>query len=366
MTRLVSQSKTGFFDQEDWNQLKNNWSAWWAHELDRPLVMIQTRDETVAVKDAGEAPSFVSNLPLDMPFDQVLERYESQILQTRFHGDLFPKWWPNFGPGIAAGFLGGQVHTAPDTVWFTPGDTFEDCPIEQMTLDDLPGNRWWTHIQALTRAACERWAGKVAVAFTDIGGNLDILASLRDTQQALLDVMDAPDEIERLVNRITKLWMNYYNQLDAIIRPSCGGTTPWAAIWSPKRCYMLQCDFCYMISPAMFERFVLPDLTASCEALDHGFYHLDGIGALPHVDMLLSIEKLRGIQWVPGDGQPTHRHWMDLLKKIIDAGKLCQIYVTADDARAICNEIGGKGFALFITDAMTSVQADELVKELTT
>ncbi len=46
---------------------------------------------------------------------------------------------------------------------------------------------------------------------------------------------------------------------------------------------MLQCDFAYMISPQMFERFVLPDLTACCEALEHGFYHLDGKGQIRHL-----------------------------------------------------------------------------------
>ena len=56
--------------------------------------------------------------------------------------------------------------------------------------------------------------------------------------------------------------------------------------------------------PEMFERFVLPDLAACCDRLDHAFYHLDGKGELPHLDLLLSIDGLRGIQWIPGAGQP--------------------------------------------------------------
>ena len=66
---------------------------------------------------------------------------------------------------------------------------------------------------------------------------------------------------------------------------------------------MLQCDFSYMISPAMFERFVMPDLAACCDALDHGFYHLDGKGEIRHLEMLLSLERLRGIQWIPATGR---------------------------------------------------------------
>ncbi len=76
---------------------------------------------------------------------------------------------------------------------------------------------------------------------------------------------------------------------------------------------MLQSDFSYMISPRMFERFALPGLTVWAGALDYPFYHLDGPGQIKHLDMLLSIPRLRGIQWVPGDGQPTPDQWLPLL-----------------------------------------------------
>ncbi len=46
---------------------------------------------------------------------------------------------------------------------------------------------------------------------------------------------------------------------------------------------MLQSDFAYMLSPSMFERFVLPDLETICNHLDYGFYHLDGKNQIPHL-----------------------------------------------------------------------------------
>ena len=64
------------------------------------------------------APDFTSDFPLDVAVDRVLNYYESPLQATRYYGDAFPKWWPNYGPGIVAGFLGAQVHCAPDTVWF--------------------------------------------------------------------------------------------------------------------------------------------------------------------------------------------------------------------------------------------------------
>jgi 5-methyltetrahydrofolate--homocysteine methyltransferase len=103
-----------------------------------------------------------------------------------------------------------------------------------------------------------------------------------------------------------------------------------------------------MISPQMFERLVRPDLAACCERLDYAFYHLDGKGEIRHLDMLLSLERLRGIQWIPGDGAAPVEEWLPLLKRIRDAGKLCQVYVSMAGALRIARELGGKGFAFCI------------------
>jgi hypothetical protein len=130
---------------------------------------------------------------------------------------------------------------------------------------------------------------------------------------------------------------------------------------------MLQSDFSYMISPAMFERFVLPDLVACCDVLDYTFYHMDGRGQLAHLDMLLSIKKLQGIQWQPGDGQPLADKWLPVLRRIREAGKLCQVYVTLEGALTIARELGGKGFLFDIVDqgrTITPPQVDAFYEEL--
>ncbi|MDH7484914.1 MAG: hypothetical protein QHJ81_01410 [Anaerolineae bacterium] len=348
------------FTDADWERIERDWTAWWAGELDRALVVIESLGPA-AGSTLPEAPEFVTNLPLDMPAEEVIDRYQARLEATRFYGDAWPRWWPNFGPGIVAGFLGAQVHRAPDTVWFAPA---REVDIEALHLAYDPDNFWWQRVQELTRLAVTRWGDRVTVGHTDLGGNLDILASLRTTQQLLYDLYDAPEEVARLAGEITRLWLRYYDELTAIIRTAGRGTTPWATIWSPGRCYMLQCDFAYMISPPMFERFVLPDLEACCAVLDHAFYHLDGRGQIPHLDMLLSLERLRGIQWVPGEGQPPPEEWLPLLQRIRAANKLCQLTVTPQGARAIVRALGGKGFAFFIQPPLAPDEAQDFLASL--
>ena len=333
-----------YFTDEDWARIERDTMAWWDGTLERPLV-------NLAVTDPATKPGtyeFLTNFPLSMPVEDVLDRYEPAFASTRYYGDAFPWWWLNFGAGMVAGFLGAKVNSVTDpseTVWFSPPRKSE---LKDVHLTYDPENAWWKRVKEMTAASVQRWGGKLAISHADLGGNLDILASFRTTEGLLFDLVEHPDEVRQQVAEATRLWLRYYDELDAIIRPNCRGTSCWTPIWSTGTTYMLQCDFSYMISPLMFERFVMPDLVACCDHLSHGFYHLDGRGEIPHLDLLLSIQRLRGIQWIPGDGSRPPEEWLPLLKRIRDGGKRCQVFVTPAGARTIVKNLGGQGFLLVV------------------
>jgi 5-methyltetrahydrofolate--homocysteine methyltransferase len=346
------------FTEQDWTRLEQNWGRWWAGELDRPLVVL-------------ESPELINRRPheltraflLESDPDELLDYYQSRLEQTRFYADAWPKWWPFFGAGVTAAFLGARLKFTPhvNTIWFEP---VVPLSLDTADLTYEANNRWWQRVQTLTQRAVQRWGTEVCLGFTDLGGNLDILASLRTTQTLLLDLVDSPEAVARLCGQITRLWLRYYDEQYQIIRKAGRGSTAWAPIWSPGRCYMFQSDLSYMISPKMFERFVMPDLATCCAHVDHAFYHLDGKGQLPHLDRLLSLETLHGIQWIPGDGQPPAHQWLPVLKRIRAGGKLCQLYVTPEGAHAIVNELGGRGFAFYITPPPPEDEIDDFLKTL--
>jgi len=331
------------FTPRDWERVERDALAWWAGELDRPLVWLAGSDPGVP-----EPFDFMTNYGLEMPADALVAQYEQWLPAQRYYGDAFPWIWLNFGAGMVAGFLGARVHSVTEpseTVWFTPP---EDEPAGEVALRYDAENVWWRRVQDVAAAFVRRWPGQLVVSQTDLGGNLDIVASFRTTQALLTDCIDRPADVVRWVSGTTALWLHYYDALDAILRPSGRGSSSWTPIWSPGKTYMLQSDFSYMISPAMFEQFVMPDLEACCAHLDHAFYHLDGKGQIPHLDMLLSIERLHGIQWIPGDGAPPPGDWLALLGRIRQGGKLCQVFVRPEGALKIVRNLGGKGFLFVI------------------
>jgi hypothetical protein len=349
------------FSESDWDRISRDWSAWWAGELDRPMVVLECIEHLDAYAPHC-ASVFLGNYPLEQPAGEILGEFVPRLENTHYLGDSFPRFWPNFGPGIVAAFAGAQVHPAWDTTWFTPGQT---GPITGLHVEANWSNPWWLRVCEFTQAAVGRWGSELSVGLTDLGGNLDIIASLRDTIQLLKDLVKTPDEIDLLVGETTRLWLDCFDRLYSLIAPAGRGVTNWGPLWAPGRGYMLQSDFSYMISPKMFERFALPDLEACCAQMDYAFYHLDGIGQLVHLDALLSLPRLRGIQWVPGYGKPPCEEWLPVLKKIRDAGKLSQVTVSPEGALTIIREIGGKGFCFNISEPqLTPAEGAAFLDEL--
>ncbi len=331
----MTHAKIGFSPQQ-WERVRETYTAWWRGELDRPLIGLVVSDPK------GVRPSpFLTNWPSDWSDDQVTQAAVELLSSQRFYGDAIPYFFPNYGPGVAAAFTGARLHPAPDTVWFEPPPHQRLADL-RIALDER--NPWWTRIRHVTDLLARRLGERVQIGLTDLGGNLDILAGLHGTERLLMDAVEEPDEVVRCVNRVTRLWSEAYDALRALTAAHCPGTIPWASTWAPRSTYMLQSDFSYMISPDMFKQFVLPDLRACCDRLEYAFYHMDGVGQLPHLDHLLSIPNLHGIQWIPGGGKPPAVEWPDLLGRIREAGKLIQVGATPEEARRIIRRHGGKGF----------------------
>ncbi len=350
------------FSYEDWERIVHDWDLFLAGELKRPLVWIQVWNPLH--KPVLERKGFLPQYPSSMSPNQIIEIETKYLNGFHFVGDAFPKLFLNFGAGSSAVYFGSKPNVKNDTIWFEPIHK----ELQDIHIDLNRDNDWFHRIQAIQQAALDLWKGQVLISLSDIGGNLDILASLRGTQELLMDFLEYPECVEKLSRQITSVWLEIYNEEAENVLGVCRGTTPWASVFSPRKTYMLQSDISYMISPKMFEQFVLPDLTTCCNFLDDGFYHLDGKGQIPHLDLLLSINKLKGVQWIPGDGQPEPQYWHHVLSKIRNAGKLCQLYVSPQGALQIKNEFGGEGFIFHIVtweEPWTLNDAVDLYHQLT-
>jgi hypothetical protein len=341
------------FSPERWEQVRTTYRKWWAGELARPIIPIE-----LVGRDPGrpmpDAPLLTQANCANFAYspEQLIDRIDYELARKVYLGDAFP--WFNmdvFGPGVAAAFMGARLDNTSGRVWFWPPRA--DVPITDIHLEYDPDNPWLKRLKALCAAAMNRWQGQVLMSMTDLGGNLDIPATFVTTQTLLTELYDHPEEVERLTWEAHACWRRFYDEINAILQPVNPGYTDWSGIYSEQPSYMLQCDFSYMISPRMFAHFVLPELSATCQRLPRTFYHLDGIGQLHHLDLVLSIAELDGVQWVPGDGKPDCAHWPEVYRKIVAAGKKIQLVNGGLDAvAAVIEQIGAhKGVQVRVASA---------------
>lgn len=305
------------FSQDDYARLRNTYDLWWKGELDRPIVPI--------VIDNAPSPK-----PLPLRFEtawdksvspkELIGAHDEYLSRHEWYGEAFPALKTEaFGPGAMAAFLGCAPVGKKDTVWFeAPG---KDIPIEELHFEPDDANPNLRRVLNIYEAAMEKWQGRVVVGMVDMGGILDVLSSFRGSENLLMDLYDAPDEVHRCIDELQKCWFYYYDKINALMGDSASGYTQWFPLYGAKPGYILQSDFSYMIGPDMFDEFVAPELKSSAARLTNAVYHLDGMGEIPHLDSILKINDIKGIQWVPGAGAPESMKWDELLLKILNSGK---------------------------------------------
>lgn len=340
--------------KEDWDRALERHKAWWEREIiDRVCISVTAPREEPSFP---EPPATLTKKWTDIEY--VLTCAEERIKCTYFGGDALPLFLPNLGPDVFSAFFGCPLTFAENTSWVSPiiRDWDEDIP--KVRFDE--GNHWWKLAKALTAAAVEWGRDKFFVELIDMHTGGDAISAMRGPQNLCMDLVERPDKVKELMERIKPITYHVYEELYGIIQTKMQGSSTWLQVWSPGRTNALQCDFIIMISPEMFREFFLEDLWEQAQWLDHSIYHLDGPGAIRHLDLLLDIPELDAIQWVPGAGAPPMSQWIPLLKRIQKANKGVHISVDPGEIEIILNELSPRG--LFIqTYANTVEEADRIV-----
>jgi hypothetical protein len=203
--------------------------------------------------------------------------------------------------------------------------------------------------------------GKFLVGMTDIGGAADTLSYLRTPENLCMDVVEHPDRVHEMEELLNDFWFEVYEELYGIFTRHQQGSSAWLGVWHPGRTYIPQCDFSCMISSAMFDEFFIPILRKQMAFLDMSIYHLDGPGAIRHLDSILKLPHLRAIQWIQGAGGGAMIEWLDLMKRIQSAGMGLHLWVKGDEVLPLIEALSPKGL-MFICGADSPEHGEFLLR----
>lgn len=313
-----------FFTSDDWKRIKNTYTMWWNRKIDRPVIGIE-----LVGKDPGRAcpnvPMLSQSTCADLSVEPqaLMDRLDYEFSKRIYIGDAYPYIdFTCFGPGVMAAFLGAKLDNSTGNVWFHPS---EKKGVKDLHFEYDPENKWFKRVKQICQAAVDYWGGDVLIAMPDLGGAVDVLSTFLPGEQLLFELYDNPEKVIEHISTLSQLWHRYFAEIDEIISPTNHGYSDWSTILSPTPSYILQCDFAYMISLEMFNKFVKGEIADSCNRLDHSIYHLDGQGQLVHLDSLLEIKQLDAVQWVPGAGAQDCSQWPEVYEKIVATDKAVQI-----------------------------------------
>ena len=334
--------------------------AWWEGQIiDRPAILL-----TAPKPNPRPLPQKQHATLRDwwMDVEYVVECGAITAENTYWAGDGLPMFWPNLGPEILSACMGCPLTFGESTSWTTPIlHDWNDIP--KLRID--PDSEYLRTLLAMLRLGLDVGRGKFVVGLTDIHPGADLAASFRDPQQLCVDLVDVPEKVHELNRQIFWSFFDLYEmQRRILLEAGQTCTSAWLPLYcTDGRYYIPSCDFSIMLSTAMYREFFLPELLAEIAWLDRSIYHLDGPGALRHLDTLLDIPKLDAIQFVYGDGAKPASRWMHVFKKIQDAGKNIHVTIEPWEVDVFMENLRPEGVMLQ-TVAASVAEADAILARI--
>ena len=321
-------------------ETKQRYINWWNH---KGIVLNMWEHFQEGVKPHADIPMPPAPRDLNQKwFDPVwrAEYLDWYVAHSSLMADMLPVANTQLGPGSLAAILGGVFEGGEDTIWIHPDPNYKDDIVFN------PNHPNYLLHKALLRACKEKAQGHYYVGMPDLMEGLDVLAAIKGTDKVLLDTVMQPEVLEHQLQQINDIYFQVFDELYDIIREGDEMAFCYFSSWAPGKMSKLQSDIATMISVDDYRRFVQPFIREQCQKIDYTLYHLDGVGAIRHLDAILEIDELNAIQWTPGVGEPQggSPKWYDLYKKILTHGKSVMVcWVTLDELRPLLDNIGGEG-----------------------
>lgn len=346
----------------DYEICKQRMDAFWERELiDRPVVQFglsKPAEEWVPVPVSGHAT------PRERWLDTGYQAEYALAMMTNheFLGDTMPTVFPNLGPEVLSAFYGCPVEFGDyGTSWTTP--ILEDwADADRVVLDW--NSPYLKKLHEMTDAYLAIGKGKFITGMTDWHPGGDCLAAFRDPQRLALDMIEHIAEIKAMLPRITADYFALYDVFYDKLRAAGQPITSWLTLVCDCKFYIPSNDFSGMVSQAMFEDVFLPGIIEECRFLDHSIYHVDGPGALRHLDTLLAIPELDAIQWVPGAGREGFTRWIPVYRRIQAAGKAVQVLCRYSEIDTIIDTLDPHGVLLSVDEVPSRAAAEDMLKRL--
>lgn len=331
--------------KKNWAESRQRYLEWW-NGKGLIISMWEHLEKDGQPHEVVKAPPPAKDLD-QFWFDSVwrANNIHYELSRSSLKADILPVANTHLGPGSLAAILGSELEAGEDTIWIRKAKDFND----EIILDE--NNKWWQLHLNLIKECKKRSQGKYYVGCPDLIEGLDTMASLKGTENVLMDMLMQPEVLEAQLQKINDVYFKVFDRIYDIINENGEMAFCYFSIWGPDKVSKLQSDISVMISEDDFRRFALPYLREQCQKIEYTLYHLDGVDAIRHLDAVLEIEELNAVQWTPGVGelQGGNPRWYDLYKKVLAKGKsIMPCWVEPDELKPLLDNVGNGGLNILM------------------
>jgi hypothetical protein len=344
----------------DWEEAQGRLTALWNGErTDRPCIAVT-------------APSGQDVTPPDPPTnardkwldpDWICRDALARLEGTWWGGEAVPSYLLNGGWVVC---LGGTPQFDHNTIWFQQVEV--DCSHPSPFKFD-PDDPWFCSFQELYSSVAEM-AGRddFLVGQACILPANDLLSMLMGTQEFLMRLVQEPDWMADAIVGGAREMVRARRTLQAGIQDRHEfwyGLAGWMPFWAPEPFAGTQSDVSCMLSPEMYDRFIVPELDVYGEAYGAVWYHLDGCDARQHLPRLLSLPYLRVVQYTPTPNEPPNGpEHLDFYRQIQDVGKIVHIELPPENIQPLAEQLDPR-LALFQTNCKSIAEGEALLHSAT-
>ncbi len=343
----------------DWEKTTGRFDKWWARKTGTVLIVADIKRSGPIYSDLEELTNTKT----------AFHRHLAYLKNGAFFGDAIPDMSAYLGPGSLCTFIGAEPIHRNNTIWYkdrcsTFDEVRENCIqfIEGYDSGKFLWYDWSLRATEYYKAASE---GEFMTSMPDLQQNLDILAAVMGADRMFMEIIDYPKKAKELLELLFEVWKKAFNAHHKRIIDNNGYSAyTHYNIMGKGKTSVLQSDISCMMSCDMFDAYEMPFLKKQCRELDNVIYHLDGPGAIRHLDSILTLEKVSAIQWVPGAGRPGNADgcWHHLYDKIAENGKGIYIFLWLNEIDAFVEKYGD-GRLFIRTFADTCEEQERLVNK---
>ena len=275
----------------DWAEARERLTALWHGEIiDRPCIAV-----TAPNGNNRRQPNAQTSEQQWTDPDFLRQATLATVENTWWGGESIPSRL------VMCGWLvcfGGRPRFARETIWW------EEMPVDfhqPPALGFNPEDPWVKRFEKAYMAVVELagWDNFLVGHPCLLPAN-DLLSMLMGTERFLISLIDHPEWMREVITMGARAQAEAARYFTSLVRERHEywyGNAGWMPFWGPEPYRSTQSDVSCMLSPEMYDEFVLPELEVLHETAGPLWYHLDGGDAQQHLDRLLSLPYLRVLQY---------------------------------------------------------------------